>query len=127
MSVGSYKLREIEWTPARIALVLLTFLTATFHFALSTTTGDTTFAVLAVGLLAGFVVFFTDLWEPVLYLVGAIYIGVMTVVWVLAGMPLLALAVVDKTVQAILFGLFIYLLVTEMRSASLAEAEERRG
>lgn len=124
MSAGSYKLREIEWTPARMALVLLTFLTAAFHFALSTTTGDTTFAVLAVGLLAGFVVFFTDLWQPVLYLVGAIYIGVMTVVWVLAGMPLLALALVDKAVQALLFALLIYLLVTEMQAMSPPETED---
>lgn len=122
MSVGSYELREIEWTPARMGLVLLTVLTAGFHFALATTTGDTSFAVLAVGLLAGFVVFFTDLWQPVLYLVGAIYVGIMTVVWGLAGMPFLTLAVVDKTIQLILFGLFIYLLVVELRSTA-AETE----
>lgn len=121
MSVGSYELREIEWTAARLALVLLTVLTAVLHFALATTTGDTTFAALAVGLLAGFVVFFTDLWQPVLYLVGAIYVGVMTVVWVLAGMPFLALAVVDKTIQVVLFGLFVYLLVVESRSTATAE------
>jgi hypothetical protein len=125
MPSGSYRLREIEWTQAHIAFVLLTFLTAALHFALATTTGDTTFAVLAVGLLAGFVVFFTDLWQPVLYLVGAIYIGITTVVWVLEGMPFLTLGLVDKTVQALLFTVLIYLLVTEMQSASPVEAEER--
>jgi hypothetical protein len=121
MSAGSYELREIEWTPARTTLILLTLLSAGFHFALATTTDNSTFAVLAVGLLAGFVVFFTDLWQPVLYLVGAVYVGVMTVVWVLAGMPLLAFAIVDKAVQALLFALFIYLLVTEMQVTSPAE------
>jgi hypothetical protein len=124
MSVGSYELREIEWTPARMALVLLAVLTAGFHFALATTTDNSTFAVLAVGLLAGFVVFFTDLWQPVLYLIGAVYVGVMTVVWVLAGMPLLVFAIVDKAVQALLFVLFIYLLVTEMQATSPAETGE---
>lgn len=123
MAVGTYELRDIEWTRARIALVLLALLTAGIHFALATTTGNKTFAVLALGLLAGFVVFFTDLWQPVLYLVGAVYVGVMTVIWVLSGMPLLALAVVDKTIQALLFGLFLYLLVVEMRSAGPAETD----
>ncbi|WP_336135235.1 hypothetical protein [Natronomonas amylolytica] len=126
MSVGSYELREIEWTWAHIALVVLAFLSAGLHFALATTTGDTTFAVLAVGLLAGMVLFFTDLWQPVLYLVGAVYVGMMTVVWVLAGMPLLALALVDKAVQALLFALFVYLLVTEMQAMSPPDMEGSR-
>lgn len=123
MAVASFELRDVEWTRARIALVVLALVTAGLHFALATTTGNVSFAVLALGLLAGFVVFFTDLWEPVLYLVGAIYVGVMTVVWLLAGMPQLALAVVDKTVQALLFGLFVYLLVVESRPTRSADAD----
>ena len=116
MSVASFGLRSVEWTPARAALVIAALLTAGIHLALATTTGENVFAVLGLGLLIGFVIFLTDLWEPVLYLVGAIYVGVTTVVWVLAGMPQPLLGAVDKVIQAVLFALFVYMLVGEMRT-----------
>ena len=116
MSVASFGLRSVEWTPARAALVIAALLTAGIHLALATTTGENVFAVLGLGLLVGFVVFLTDLWEPVLYLVGAVYVGVTTTVWVLAGMPQPLLGAVDKVIQAVLFALFVYMLVGEMRT-----------
>ena len=116
MSVASFELRSVEWTLARIALVIAALLTAGIHFALATTTGENVFAVLGLGLLVGFIVFLTDLWEPVLYLVGAVYVGVTTVVWVLAGMPQPLLGAVDKVIQAVLFVLFVYVLLGEMRA-----------
>ena len=116
MSVASFGLRSVEWTPARAALVIAALLTAGIQLALATTTGESIFAVLGLGLLVGFVVFLTDLWEPVLYLVGAIYVGVTTVVWVLAGMPQPLLGAVDKAVQAVLLALFVYVLVGEMQA-----------
>ena len=84
MSVANFELRSVEWTPAKAALVVSTLVTAAIHLALATTAGDNVFAVLGLGLLVGFVAFFTDLWEPVLYLVGAVYVGITTAVWVLA-------------------------------------------
>ena len=116
MSVASFELRSVEWTLARAALVIAALLTAGIHLALATTTGESIFAVLGLGLLVGFIVFLTDLWEPVLYLVGAIYVGVTTVVWVLAGMPQPLLGAVDKAIQAVLFALFVYVLLGEMRA-----------
>ena len=116
MSVASFELRSVEWTLARAALVIAALLTAGIHLALATTTGESIFAVLGLGLLIGFVIFLTDLWEPVLYLVGAIYVGVTTVVWVLAGMPQPLLGAVDKAIQAVLFALFVYVLLGEMRA-----------
>ena len=53
---------------------------------------------------------------PGLYLVGAVYVGVTTAVWVLAGMPQPLLGAVDKVVQAVLFVLFVYALIGEMRA-----------
>ena len=116
MSVASFELRSVEWTLARAVLVIAALLTAGIHLALATTTGESIFAVLGLGLLVGFIVFLTDLWEPVLYLVGAIYVGVTTVVWVLAGMPQPLLGAVDKAIQAVLFALFVYVLLGEMRA-----------
>lgn len=65
------------------------------------------FALLAIGLLVGFVVFLTELWSPVLYLVGAVYVGIMTIFWILVGMPEPVLGGVDKGVQAVLIVLFV--------------------
>jgi hypothetical protein len=124
MAAESFELRDIEWTLPRAALVVLSLVSAAIHLALSTTTGNHVFAVLALGLLAGFVVFFTNVWNPVLYLLGAIYISVMTVVWVLDGAPMLSLGIADKIVQTVLFGLFIYLLFEESGSIDDAEASD---
>ena len=96
-------------------------MTAAIHLALATTAGDNVFAVLGLGLLVGFVAFFTDLWEPILYLVGAVYVGVTTAVWVLAGMPQPLLGAADKVVQAVLLVLFVYVLVREVRAGRANE------
>jgi hypothetical protein len=122
--VGSFELRDIEWTPAKGALIALSLISSGTHLALATTTGNHIFAVLALGLLAGFVVFFTSLWSPVLYLVGAIYIGVMTIVWILDGMPILYLGLVDKAAQAGLFALFVYLLFEDRPDVAESDLDE---
>lgn len=124
MAAERFELRDIEWTLSRGALVVLSLVSAAIHLALATTTGNHVFAVLALGLLAGFVVFFTNLWDPVLYLVGAVYISVMTVVWVLDGAPLLSLGVADKVVQALLFVLFLYLLFEDAGGTDDANGTE---
>ncbi len=107
------RLRTVEWTPARIVAIGLALVSSILHFALAATTGDAVFAALGVGLLSGFVVFFTELWSPILYLIGALYVGTATVVWLLAGMPLFVLGAVDAAVQTVLFVLFVYLFVVE--------------
>lgn len=70
MAAESFELRNVEWTLPWAALVVLSFVSAAVLLTLATTTGNHTFAVLALGLLAGFVVFFTNLWSPALHLVG---------------------------------------------------------
>ncbi|MCY4730949.1 hypothetical protein KY092_10325 [Natronomonas gomsonensis] len=127
MAADSFELRDVEWTLPKAALVVLSFVSAAIHLTLATTTGNHIFAVLALGLLAGFVVFFTNFWNPVLYLVGAIYISVMSIVWVLDGAPLLSLGIADKVVQAGLFVLFVYLLFEEVGTTEEVEASEGEG
>jgi hypothetical protein len=127
MAADSFELRDVEWTLPKATLVVLSFVSAAIHLTLATTTGNHIFAVLALGLLAGFVVFFTNFWNPVLYLVGAIYISVMSIVWVLDGAPLLSLGIADKVVQAGLFVLFVYLLFEEVGTTEEVEASEGEG
>jgi hypothetical protein len=69
------------------------------------------------------VVFFTDLWAPVLYLVGAVYVGATTIFWLVAGRPEPILGGLDKAVQAVLIVSLLYLMIVEMRGAP-AESED---
>jgi len=115
VAIASFELRKIEWRPAKAAVVVAALLSAGIHLAIATTTGDNAFAVLGLGILLGFVVFFTELWEPVHYLAGALYVGVTAVVWLLAGRPQPVLGGVDKVIQVVLVVTLVYLLVVETR------------
>ena len=115
MADGSFQLRDVEWSPARVALVVLMLVTAGTHFALATTTQQMRFAALSLGLLVCFVVFFTDVWRPAFHLLGALYVGVMAAVWFLTGMPLMTLGLADTAIQVVLVGLFVYLLFADRR------------
>lgn len=121
MAVGDYELRSVRWSPARLGVVVLALLSAGIHMALATTTGEREFALLAIGLLAGFVLFFTDLWRPVMYLAAAAYVALMALVWVMVGTPMIVLGVVDSAVQLSLIGLCLYLLVDESARGDVAE------
>ena len=118
MSVGSFELRQVEWSPPKAVTVAAALLSAGIHLAIATTSGNDAFAALGLGILLGFVVFFTDLWAPVLYLVGAIYVGATTVFWLVVGRPEPILGVLDKAVQAVLIVSLVYLIVVEMREGA---------
>lgn len=117
MPTRRFELRDIEWTPARVAAAGLMLFVGIAHFTLATTTGQVRFAVLALGLLVGFVVFFTDLWRPVYNLVGALYVAVMAFVWYLSGTPMRVIGVADTVAKGALVAVFVYLLATERRAA----------
>jgi hypothetical protein len=118
VSVASFELRRVEWTAAKAVTVVAAVLSAGIHLAIATTSGNDAFAVLGLGILLGFVVFFTELWMPVHYLVGAVYVGVTTVFWLVAGRPQPVLGGLDKAVQAVLIVSLVYLVVVEMRERS---------
>ena len=115
MAEGEFELREIDWTPARLAVVGLMLVVSTMHFALTTTTEQLRFAVLALGLLVCFVVYFTDLWQPRYYLAGAAYVGLMGAVRLVSGAPLTMVGYVDTVLKVVLVALFVYLLFSERR------------
>ena len=118
MSIGSFELRKVEWSPPKAVTVAAALLSAGINLAIATTSGNDAFAVLGLGILLGFVVFFTDLWAPVLYLVGAVYVGATTVFWLVVGRPEPILGVLDKAVQAVLIVSLVYLMVVEMREGA---------
>ncbi|MFP8958940.1 hypothetical protein ACLI4Y_19770 [Natrialbaceae archaeon A-CW3] len=110
--------RSIDWTPGYVLVVTLATLTAAIHGYIGLTTGETQFALLGLGLFAGVVVFFTVFWQPVLYLVGAVYVTTLLVIWVLSGMQFFALGVVDAVVQLALVVTFLSLFVLERRQSA---------
>lgn len=115
MAEGEFELREIDWTPARLTVAGLMLVVSTMHFALTTTTDQLRFAVLALGLLVFFVVYFTDLWQPRYHLVGAAYVCLMGAVWFTSGMPMTTVGYVDTVMKGVLVALFVYLLFSERR------------
>ena len=120
MADGEFELRDVDWTPARVAVVGLMLVVSTLHLALATSTDQLRFAVLALGLLVCFVVYFTGLWRPVYYLGGAAYVGLMGTVWFASGMPLTMIGAVDTVVKVVLVALFVYLLFAERRDVDPA-------
>lgn len=109
--------RDVEVRPVHWVLAALVLVTAGIHVALGVLADRAPFVILGVGFLAGLLVFFTRYFRPVLYLLGAGYVVLLTAVWVLAGTPFLAVGLIDKVVQAALFGLFVYLFFLEQPAA----------
>ena len=112
---GEFELREVEWTIARLAAVGLMLVVAVLHLALATTTEMLRFAVLALGLLSLFVVYFTDLWRPRYYLVGAGYVVLMAGVWFVSGTPMAEVGYADTVAKVLLVALCLYLVADERR------------
>lgn len=110
-------LRDVNGRPIHWLLAGLVVLTSAIHVYIGLLTEQTQFVVLGLAFVAGLLVFFTRYFQPVLYLIGAGYVVFLTVVWVLAGMPFVTVALLDKAVQIILFGLFVYLFFAEERMA----------
>ena len=116
MAEGEFELRKINWTPARLAIAGLMLVVSTIYFALTTTTGQLRFAVLALGLLVCFVVYFTDLWQPRYYFAGTAYVCLMGIVWFISGMPMTMVRYVDTVMKVALLALFLYLGFAERRN-----------
>lgn len=121
MPDGEFELRDVEWTPARVTVVGLMLVVSTLHLALATSTDQLRFAVLALGLLVCFVVYFTGLWRPAYYLGGAAYVGVMGVVWFASGTPMTMVGYVDTVLKVLLVAAFVYLLFAERRDVDPAD------
>ena len=118
---GEFELREIDWTPARVAAAGLMVVVATLHLALATSTEMHRFSVLALGLLSLFVVYFTDLWQPDYYLVTAGFVALMAGVWLVSGRPVAEVGYLDTVAKVALVGLCLYLLADERRDVSPEE------
>lgn len=111
MSDSAVQLRDVKWTPTRITFVGLLFVSGSLHFVLAATTERHVFSLVALGLLAGFVLFVTQEWQSVFYLVAAVFAIAGTTIWYYLGTPLPRVGLLDAAVQSLLavvsMGLYV--------------------
>lgn len=112
---------DLDLTPLHWLMILLAVTTGSIHVYVGLTDGALEFVVLGGILFGGLVVFFTDLFEPVLYLVGVLFVGVLLVVWVLGGAAIDGLGGLDKLVQVALMVVFVVLLFREEGGRTVLE------
>lgn len=117
--------RSIEWTIPRIVLVTTAVLTALMHVRLGVVTGAWPFVPLGAGLVVLTVVYFTRYWATVLYFVAAVYTGIIAVVWVLWGTPVVPVAVAGMILHTLLFVLLVVFLVRELRGDTDEPARDK--
>ncbi|MFC7157273.1 hypothetical protein ACFQPA_17725 [Halomarina halobia] len=102
-------LGPLEWLGAFLAVV-----TGLIHVYLFLRTGFLPFLLAGAGFFGGVGLLFTAFPRRLLYAMGVPYLGVQIVLWVLTGMGSFALGVFDKTVQTLLVGLLVALLLIEL-------------
>ncbi|WP_254546933.1 DUF7475 family protein [Halomarina pelagica] len=92
----------------------LAVVTGLVHLYLFARTGFVPFLLAGLGFFVAVGLLFTTFPRRLLYVLGIPYLGVQIVLWVLSGMQSFALGVFDKTVQALLIGLLVALLLIEL-------------
>lgn len=101
------------------AFLLLALVLAGIHLYLGLLAGSvpenraSQFVLVALVLLLGPLVYVTSLWQPVLYLLGAVAVVSLGVLWLLAGMEFAAVGVFTGVVAATFALLAVYLFLRE--------------
>lgn len=97
-----------DWLVVGLALLL-----AGIHVYLGVTTDEFQFVILGALFVLGALFFFTGYWRAVVYLLAAVYVGTLGVLWVLGGLQYREVGVVTAVVSVAFFGLAVYLFVRE--------------
>lgn len=107
-------LDAFEW-----AFLFLTLLLAGIHLYLGLFAASvpavraTQFVLIGVGLLVGPALFFTPYWQPLLYLLGAMFVLYLGVLWVLGGAEYFEIGVLTGVAATIFVVLALFLFVRE--------------
>lgn len=124
MSIGPARRGEREtafdWLVAALAVAL-----AGIHVYLGVTADRPQFLVVGGLFVLGVVFFFTRYWRAVLYLLAAVYVATLGVLWVLGGMAYRNVGVVTGAISVVFLGLSVYLYVR--KSSEESESGEESG
>lgn len=110
MSIGraSHGEREtvFDWLVAALALAL-----GGIHVYLGVAVDDPRFVVVGGLFVLGVLFFFTEYWRTVVYLLAAVYVATLGVLWVLGGMAYPEVGVATGALSVVFLGLMLYLFV----------------
>ena len=105
-----------DWLGAVLAVV-----TGVVHLYLYVTTGVVLFLFAGLGFFGAVGLLFTTFSRRLLFTLGIPFTGIQIVLWVTSGMQSFALGVFDKSVQILLVGLLVGLLLVELEIDFLEE------
>ncbi|WP_435156947.1 hypothetical protein [Haladaptatus sp. DFWS20] len=111
---------------------VLAIITGIVHLYLYWETGFAPFLLAGLGFIGAVGLLFTTFSRRLLYAIGIPYIGIQILLWIAFGMQNLVLGVFDKSVQILLVGLLIALLLVELEIDFILEFsawfdEDQRG
>ncbi|MFC4356484.1 hypothetical protein ACFO0N_00810 [Halobium salinum] len=99
---------RLGWVAVGLALAL-----ALVNGYVAVLTAEAVFAVVALTFVVGVVVYATEYWRPVLYLLAAVHVGALGVVWVLDGFRFPLLGAATGALSLALFGVVLALFYRE--------------
>lgn len=99
---------RLGWTAAALAAALVCV-----NGYVAALTGEPVFAAVALTFVLGLALYFTRYWRPVLYLVAAVHVGALGVVWVLGGFRFPVLGTVTGALSLSFFAVVLVLFYRE--------------
>jgi hypothetical protein len=115
MSLGSPDHGEtvFDWLAVLLAVVL-----AGIHLYVAVSNDEQQFFIVAGMFVLGVLFFFTNYWRAVIYLLAALYVGILGVLWFLGGMQYWGVGLLTGVLSVTFIGLVIYLFFAESEVAT---------
>jgi len=102
-----------SWGPYYWVGVLCSVGIVAINLGVGVHTGQPQFLLIGGSFLLGVVLFFTRFWSPILYLLGVLHVGVLGVVWLLAGTPFLLVGLLNGALSIGLASVALVLFFKE--------------
>lgn len=93
--------------------VLLAVALAAIHLYIAVSNGEQQFFIVAGMFVLGVLFFFTDYWRAVVYLLAALYVATLGVLWFLGGTQYWGIGLLTGVLSVTFIGLVIYLFFEE--------------
>ncbi|NEU58193.1 hypothetical protein [Halorussus sp. MSC15.2] len=112
MSIGRGTHGETETVFDWLVLLLAVAL-AGIHVYLGVVADERQFFVVAGVFVVGILLFFTEYWRATVYLLAAVYVATLGVLWLLGGTEYERVGLVTGAISTAFLGLAVYLFVRE--------------
>lgn len=109
--VGSWE--TTQWIAATLALVI-----GAINVGLGFTLTDPAFLIVGATFFVGVALYCTHYWHSIFYIVAAVHLAALGVVWILGGLRYPVLGVLTGVLSVSLFALVLYLFALDVRRQS---------